>query len=203
VGLIPITAGIVPTTVIVNLLISKWGHFRWAIWAGWAVAILGTGLLTLLNVEIVIWKWVLCLIVLGLGHGMIICTLTYTIQVITSNNDGPYALAMYTSIRTFGMCIGIAVGGTAFQNFLKAYLGEAGLPTGIAQNAEGYVQELLAYPVGSAYRIEVISLYARAFRSTFELFTGISVVGGFAGLLIKSHSMDRSLESEHVLNIGK
>jgi threonine/homoserine efflux transporter RhtA len=188
----------VPTTIIVGRLVSKWGHFRWAIWVGWAVTILGTGLLILLDVETLTWEWVLCLLVLGLGHGMILSTLIYTIQVITNNDDGPYALAMCTSIRTF-MCIGIAVGGTAFQNFLQTYLAEAGLSTAIAQNAEGYIQELLAYPADSAYRIEVIGLYARAFRSIFELSTGISVIGGLAGLLVKSHSMDRSLGSGHVL----
>lgn len=199
VGLMPITVGIIPTTMIVGKLVAKLGRFRWAVWSGWAVTILGTGLLITLDVQIETWQWILCLLVLGLGHGMILSTLTYTIQVVTSDEDGPHALAMYTSIRTFGMCVGVAVGGTAFQNLLSKYLGDSGLDSGIARNSEGYVAVLMGFPTDSPYREEVVGLYARAFRGVFEVFTGISVLGGLAGLLLQSYSMNRDLRTAHGL----
>jgi len=68
------------------------------------------------------WKWVIFLIIAGAGQRMLIATGNYTIQVLTNSQDGPYALAMFSSIGTVGMCLGIAVGGTALQNFFKNYL---------------------------------------------------------------------------------
>ena len=91
---------------------------------------------------------------------MILSTLTYTIQVVSSDEDGPYALAMYTSIRTFGMCVGVAVGGTAFQNLLAKYLGESGLDESIARDAEQYVKVLLGMPETDETRQMVVRLSA-------------------------------------------
>ena len=203
VGLMPITVGIIPTSLIIGNLVSRFGRFRWAVWLGWAVTILGTGLLIALDVEIKTWQWILCLLVLGLGHGMILSTLTYTIQVVSSDEDGPYALAMYTSIRTFGMCVGVAVGGTAFQNLLARYLRESRLDEAIARDAEQYVKVLLAMPKTNEFRQMVVRLYAKAFRGVFEVFTGISGLGGIAGLVIRSYSMNRALKTEHGLAFGK
>lgn len=203
VGLLPITVGIIPTTLVVGLITSRCGRFRWAVWSGWVVTILGTGLLIALEVDIKTWQWILCLLVLGFGHGMILTTMTYVIQVISSDDDGPYALAMYTSIRTFGMCVGVAIGGTVFQNLLSKFLGQNGLDRTIAKNAEQYVKVILALPSTSPERELIVSLYAKAFRGVFEVLTGISVGGGLAGLFIKSYSMDRKLKTKHGLTIGR
>lgn len=97
------------------------------------------------------------------------------------------------------MALGVAIGGTAIQNFMARYLAEAGLPLEIASNAEGYAQVLLALPKDSEHRIAVVAVYAKAFRGVFEVITGISVLGGLAGMLLEKRSMDRSLDSGHQL----
>ena len=43
-------------------------------------------------------------------------SLNFSIQAIA------YAAAMYTFTRTFGICIGVAVGGSVFQNELQNIL---------------------------------------------------------------------------------
>lgn len=63
VGLVPITAGIIPTTILIGALVSRMGRYRWAIWSGWAVTIFGTGLLIVLDVDTPTYQWVLCLLV--------------------------------------------------------------------------------------------------------------------------------------------
>ena len=45
------TFTVAPTAVIVGILITKAGRFRWAIWIGWTLTILGVGLLYLLDVR--------------------------------------------------------------------------------------------------------------------------------------------------------
>jgi hypothetical protein len=41
-------------------------------WSGWAVTIRGVGLVIALDVKIRIWQLIICLLVLGFGHGMIL-----------------------------------------------------------------------------------------------------------------------------------
>lgn len=202
VGLLSITCGNVPASVITGIITSKLGRFRWALYTGWSFVTLGTGLLLLLNTDIQTWRWVLIFLVLGLGHGQLLSALPNTVQTITDTKDVGYATAMYTTIRTVGSCLGVAIGGTIFQNLLSKYLGQAGLPTQIAQNAEGFLATLATLPPDSAYLHEILMAYARAFRGAFLVMTVISVIGGLASTLVGRHTMDRALDSEHVLRRG-
>ena len=56
-----------------------------------------------------------------------------------SDSDGPYAAGLYTFARTLGLCLGVAIGGTALHNFLKVQLREANLDENLANNAEAFI----------------------------------------------------------------
>jgi hypothetical protein len=46
-----LTLAMIPTAVIIARVVSKLGHFRWGIWSRWAITILGTSLLILLDIK--------------------------------------------------------------------------------------------------------------------------------------------------------
>ena len=100
------------------------------------------------------------------------------------------------------MCLGVAIGGTVFQNVLAQKLAEGGLPVGIAQNAEGFVPQMRALPQGP-YRDDLLSAYAQSFRTVFATLTGISGLSAVVSLLLTHHPMDKQLDSEHVLRKEK
>lgn len=57
VALIPQSFSVCPASVITGILITRTGRYRWAIWGGWALTVLGTGLLYLLDVDTPTVAW--------------------------------------------------------------------------------------------------------------------------------------------------
>ena len=203
VAMIPLTGAMLPISVLIGRLMTKFGRYRWAIWLGWAITIAGTGLLILLDVDTRVYAWVLIFIVVGLGHGLILMSLNFSVQAMADTRDVAYAAAMYTFTRTFGMCIGVAVGGTVFQNELRKHLSELHLPTKVANDAEGFVTTLKALPHASVqYQANVLA-YVNSFKTVFEVLTAIAGLAALLSLFIKEYTMDKGLDSEHVLRQAK
>ena len=191
-----------PTSVVVAVAITKLGHFRWAVWSGTWMTVLGTGLLILLSKNTPTVSWIFIFLASGFGQGLLLSSLNFTIQAIAPSRDVAYAAAMYAFLRTVGMSLGVAIGGTVFQNVLAQKLTEGGLPVGIAQNAEGFVPQLRALPQGQ-HRNDLLTAYANSFQAVFATLTGISGLSAVVSLFLSHHSMDKGLDSEHMLKKEK
>ena len=203
VALMPITVTFLPSSFFVGRLMTRSGRYLWAVWLGWAVTIAGSGLLILLDVNIRLYVWVLVFVVVGLGHGLILISLNFSAQAMADTQNVGYAAAMYTFTRTFGMCIGVAVGGAIFQNGFKKHLGELQLPTQVAGDAQGSMVGLKALPRNSSEYQAYILAYAEAFKVVFEVLTAIAGLGAILSLLNREYTMDKTLDSEHVLHREK
>jgi hypothetical protein len=199
VGLMPITLALLPTSVIVGNLITRTGRFRWAIWSGWGMVIVSTALLIILSVKTPTYGWILIFVPLGLGHGLVLMSLNFGIQAMARERDSAYAAAMYTFLRTFGMCLGVAIGGTVFQNRLRAHLKSAGLDEDIARDAEAFITVLKHMDTTRLPVEQYRHAYAGALRNVFEVLTGIAALGGVMSAFVSHADMDRALDSEHVL----
>lgn len=199
VGLVPIIGGLIPTSVIVGRLMTKFGSYRWAIWSGWATIIVSTALLIILSDSTPTYGWILLFLTIGPSHGLVLTSLNFALQALADERDGAYAAAMYTFMRTFGMCLGVAIGGVVIQNRLLVHLVARGLDEHVAKEAEAFIVVMNAMsnsPILSSYRVA----YAETFRNLFEVLLGIAVLAGVASIFIKHASMDRVLDSEHVFN---
>ena len=166
------------------------------------MTVLGTGLLVLLGENTPTVAWIFIFLASGFGQGLLLSSLSFSIQAIAASRDVAYAAAMYAFLRTVGMALGVAIGGSVFQNILAQKLADGGLPVGIAQNAEGFVPQLRDLPQGQ-YRNDLISAYAKSFQAVFATLTGISGLSAVVSLLLTHHSMDKELDSEHVLTKQK
>ena len=69
-----------PISVLVDRLMTRAGRYRWVIWLGWAVALLRTDLLILLDATTKPYAWALICIVLGLDRGLILMRLNSSVQ---------------------------------------------------------------------------------------------------------------------------
>ena len=201
-AMMPITGALLPSSVIVGRLMAKFGRFRWAVWSGWIITTTGTGLLILLDADLKAAGWVLIFIVVGLGHGFVLMSLNVAIQAMAEIRHVADAAAMYTFTRTFGMCIGVAIGGTVFQNRLSDHLSARHLPTAVAKNAEGFTERLKDLPRSSPEYHAYIAAYAEGFQNVFQVLTAVAGLAGILSLFIKRYSMDKDLGSEHVLQRG-
>ena len=113
-----LTITFLPTSVIVAVAITKLGRFRWAVWGGSWMTVLATGLLILLGKTTATVAWIFMFMICSLGHGLLLSSLNFAVQAIASSPDVAYAAAMYAFLRTVGMALSVAIGGTVFQNVL-------------------------------------------------------------------------------------
>lgn len=200
VDLFPFMCAFLPGSTIVSQLITRLGRFRWSIWAGWFIATTGMGLFILLDLNTKTAAWAAVQVVFGLGSGMILSSVNFGIQAIVRTEDCGRAACMYAFMRTLGMTIGVAVGGTVFQNLMAQKLGDLSLPVEIAINAEAYIAILKTMAATDPARIGILQAYVHGFKGVFEVMTGISGIGLLASLFIKHHDMNKVLQSSYRLS---
>jgi MFS family permease len=200
VALLPSMCAFLPGSAVVSQLITRLGRFRWAIWSGWLIATLGIGLFVLIDVNTKTVVWAAVQVVFGLGSGMVLSSVNFGIQAIVRTEDCGRAACMYAFMRTVGMTIGVAIGGTVFQNLMAQKLQELSLPIEIEKNAEAYIAILKTMAPTDPARIAILEAYVHGFKAVFQVMTGISGIGLLASLLIKHHDMNKVLKSNYRLS---
>ncbi|KAH9211853.1 major facilitator superfamily domain-containing protein [Leptodontidium sp. 2 PMI_412] len=200
-NLFPMVCLLLPGSVLVSIITSKVGRFRWAIWTGYVVTALGCGLLILLGVGTKTAVWAGILSVFGIGNGMVLTSVNVGIQAISKAEDCGRAASMYAFMRTLGMSVGVSIGSTTFQNAMANRLATLGLPTVIARESEAYLLTLGKLAATDPLRIGVLEAYSQGFKAVFLLMTCLAASGLLASLCIKGFSMDKILDSEYTLNV--
>jgi F0F1-type ATP synthase assembly protein I len=193
--MIPTSCTLLPVSVIVGMLITRFGRFRWAIWTGWVITVIATGLLILLDAKTHTAAWVIIFLVMGFGHGLLLMSLNICTQALADSRDNPHAAGMYTFFRITGSCIGVSIGGTAFQNFFAKHLATLDLPVEIAKDAEAFVTKLQHFPSGSE-RTAYINAFELTFQNVFEVLVGIAALGMIISLFIGHTSMSKPRDSD-------
>ncbi|KAH0158619.1 hypothetical protein KCU67_g7436, partial [Aureobasidium melanogenum] len=112
--------------------------------------------------------------------------------------DVAYASSMFAFMRSLGLCLGVSIGGTIFQNFLERRLEHYGLSPEIAKQAQVYIISLRSEPASSEKTLakEIINW---AFQMLLATLCGISGLGLVISAAIGRYSLDKELDSEHVI----
>jgi len=164
VDLFPVTCFLLPGSVVISLVTTRLGRYRWAIWGGWGLAAVGRGLLVHLNAHTKTPVWAVIFAIFGIGHGMLLTSINVGIQALSRVEDAGRAAAMYAFMRTLGMSVGVAVGGTVFQNVMSNKLEDLGMPVSIAKEAETFVHTMSLMDPSDPQRLAAVSackLYSR------------------------------------------
>ena len=200
VDLFPATFTVAPAAIVVGAIIGKTGSYRWAVWAGWTLATLGYGLQHLLDVHTSTAAWVLITLVAGTGTGMLYPSLTFAIQAATPNKDQAYAVSLFTFFRAAGQAVGVAVGGTIFQNSIKTQILKhpsiAARAAEFAVDSTGLVQIIKEMPASMA-KADLIQSYADALKVIWAVMAGLSGLALISSLWIEHFTLDRALETDH------
>jgi hypothetical protein len=195
---LPTTVSLVPASVIVGILITRFGAFRWAIWSGWTLTTLANGLLIIWDVDTHTGVWATTLVLIGIGHGLVLNAQNFATQAIALPGDEAQAAAMYAFLRSFGMALGVGIGGSVFQNVMILKLNAYGLPESIARNAEAYIQIIWSNPP-TEQTAQILDAYVHGFKGTFGLFCAIAGVAGIASIFIQKFDLNKELKTEHTL----
>lgn len=195
--MLPETLTVTPAGAIAGIVAGKTLKYRWAIWLGWALTTLGTGLLYLLNPSTTVAAWIFLNIPVGMGTGLLFPGIALTIQASSEPRLNGQAAAFENFLRTFGQSIGMAMSGVIFQNALKTNLLEqptfATLADEYSRDATALIGIINAMPDGSA-KAELAQSYAKSLRVLWLALLALAVVGMLVSIPIKGYS----LEQEHV-----
>ena len=199
ISLFPATFTVAPAAMATGFAVTKTGRYRWAIWSGWVLTTLGTGILYLLDVNTTTVQWVFINLVSGLGMGILFPAMAFAVQAASTNKDLAFAVALFSFFRAFGQAIGVAVGGVIFQNQLHKKLLNYPLLAPMADtyssDASGLVQIIKAMEQGPA-RVQLIQSYADSLKTVWIVMCALAGVALLSSLLIKGFDLNRALETE-------
>ena len=199
IALFPETFTVAPAAVATGIIITKTGRYRWAVWAGWVLTTLGTGILYVIDVDTTVVQWIFINLVSGLGLGLLFPSMAFSIQASTANKDLAFAVALYSFFRAFGQAIGVAIGGTIFQNTMKIKLMRfpelAGMAGEYSKDAAALVEIIKGMEDGVA-KTDLIRGYMDSLKVVFIAICGLSAAGLAASLLVRGFELDRDLETE-------
>jgi len=199
ISIFPETFTVAPAAVVVGILITKTGRYRWAIWGGWVLTNLGTGLLYLLDVHTSTVRWIFINLVSGLGLGMLFPSMAFAIQASSTNADLAFAIAMFAFFRAFGQAVGVAIGGTIFQNQMKikllAYPGLAAKADQYSRDATSLVR-IIKGTQDAALKLQLQQSYADALKIVWVTMCGLSALGFVLSLWTKGLDLNKPLETE-------
>jgi EmrB/QacA subfamily drug resistance transporter len=131
-GLLPLMVGLIASSVVSGILVSRTGRYKWLIVG--SVAIMGIGVLLMTQLAVdtpipVIWAW---MFIAGLGVGTTFAVPTIVIQNAVPFRELGVATSNLTFFRQIGGTISLAFVGTifatAFQDNLIPQMAAAGVP---------------------------------------------------------------------------
>lgn len=188
-----------PASIVVSQMITRLGTFRWAIWIGWFLTTISAGMLIRWDQNTSKAYWASSLAILGIGMGMVLQSLNFAVQAAVSSKDSGRAAALYAFMRSVGTSVGVAIGGSAFQNVLQHKLTSLNVPNAlqISKNAESFVATLHTLQESDPLRIMVTEGYVSGFKACFGIFTAIGGISLILSILIRHANMDKTLESKY------
>lgn len=159
----------------------------------------GAGLLYLLDVHTPTIEWVFLNLVSGIGTGMLFAGMAFAIQASATNKDLAFAVAMFSFFRAFGQALGVAVGGTVFQNQMKTrlltYPALAPLAEEYSRDAAALVQ-IIKQVERPEVKAQLVQSYADALKVVWLTMCGLAGVAMVASIWTKGLDMNTPLETE-------
>ncbi|KAM7215617.1 Major facilitator superfamily domain containing protein [Rhypophila decipiens] len=192
----------VPISVITGVLMTRLGSFRWAIWLGFACLVVSNGVLLLTNQYRSLVAHLFLILTISFGHGFVVLSLSIATQAIVSDiRDTAQAVSMFIFLRQFGICLGVSVGGTVFDNILLGAIERrAGLAHDvaltIARNSAAFSSHLNALPEGDQ-KTALLDAYVEGFHAIFYLLLALAAFSLLLSFFIKHHDMNKQLDSQH------
>jgi hypothetical protein len=177
--------------------ISKTGRYRSVTWAGWALLVLGCGLLQLFTPRTSVAAWVFINMVYGAGIGTLISSLAVASQAPQKSEHMALATGLTPFFRAVGQAIGIVIGSAVSQNVLTTTLESAHSAalrkqaTSLGKSIANMAVILHAMPEDTA-RDELLKDFNNSLRAVWWVLTGVSVLGGLLSLAMREISLGPS-----------
>ncbi|KAL4809847.1 MFS general substrate transporter [Aspergillus unguis] len=195
VALLPVTFTVVPGAMATGIFISRTGKYRGSVWGGWTLLTLGLGIICFLHLHTSNALWIVSLVVIGIGLGMLFSALNLAVLAAACANNPAQAAAaatMFTFFRALGQTLGVALGGTLFSNRVRA--GLMSLPAHIQRLSPGTTDavalvQLIDDISDPASRAEVRTVYLNALRVVLGFMCAVAGASGLGSLIMRQYAL--------------
>jgi EmrB/QacA subfamily drug resistance transporter len=185
--LLPLMAGLLLTSTLSGILISRWGRYKIFPIAGTAIMTVGMYLLSHLGVATGTWESSSYMFVLGVGIGSVMQVLVIAVQNVVPYSDLGVATAGATFFRSIGGSFGTAVFGAIFASQLTGnlarYLAGTPVPAGFKVSSGASPATLATLP--PAVHEGYIHAYAASLDTVFLIAVPIAAVAFALTWLLK------------------
>jgi len=175
----------------IGKIVTQFGRYNEVITLGFAIAVCGVGLLYLLDENTSIYVWVLIQMAAGLGLGGNFQNMLIALQATIHHSDIAVATATFSFIVLLGATLGIAIGGTVFQNQMTRLAGDLPVVPGLqgltGENAGAAVPLIAGLP--DSVRGIVISNFAQSLKMVWVVLTAFTGAGFLASFAIGRHEL--------------
>ncbi|KAN0135475.1 MFS general substrate transporter [Lactarius tabidus] len=186
--------------VAAGVAVKKTGKYVIPTYIGWALMVVGAGLLTTLRADSSIAKSVGFQLVIGSGVGTIYVVSLFPILASIPVTHSAPAMALYVFSRNFGyraaQIWGVTVGGAILQNELKKKLPASFL----AQFPQGVELAFAAIPsiptLEQPMKDEVRKTFGEALKVVWQVVLGITVVGFVSSLGMRQFQLHTNIDQD-------
>lgn len=201
---LPQTVTVIPCAAIAGVIAAVTGHYRWALWAGWALTAFGCGLMCLLGVDTTVAQWIFINGVSGIGMGLLFPSMQLAIQASAPQEDIAIAAALFTFFRSCGETVGVAVGGVIFQNRIAVELER--FPDLSAKeyslNAVAIIKTISSLPPDLPEVLQAKAGFGGALQVVWAVMCGLAGIALIASCFVKRQSLDQALQTEQGFRDG-
>ncbi|KAJ8129524.1 hypothetical protein O1611_g4110 [Lasiodiplodia mahajangana] len=176
--LLPTTLALVVASISNGIFVTRIGYYTPTMLVGTAICTIGAGLLTTLQVDTSMGKWVGYQVIYGFGQGLCFQAPNLAAQTVLPKKDVSIGVSLMFFSQILGGAIFVSVGQNVLNNQLLERL--AGVPGfSPALVAAGGATTLIdSFPV--EYRHDVLSAYNESLRTVFRVglvLAAVSVLG--------------------------
>ncbi|OTA56530.1 MFS general substrate transporter [Hypoxylon sp. EC38] len=173
--------------------------YKVRIWIAWCLAILGSGLLLLLDSSSPSGMGYGIPIIWGAGIGALLRLLHIPMQAsVPSVDDTGHAIMLLLTFRCLGSLVGLAIGSTVFSSIFEQAIAAVGeLPDSLsvlrdAHNAVAFIPTLRTLDLPADIIAPVIEAYLTSMRAVFYVIVGFSGLGLVTSLFTEELSLQRT-----------
>ena len=116
VNILPVILFGLPGSIVAVLMLARWGEYKVLHIAGFAIAVIGNGLLTLLDRNTTTAQWVVFQMIQAIGMGFVLNILLPAVQAQLPERHQAATTSAWAFVRSFGSIWGVAIPAAILNN---------------------------------------------------------------------------------------
>jgi uncharacterized membrane protein YeaQ/YmgE (transglycosylase-associated protein family) len=204
VNILPVILFGLPGSIVAVLMLARWGEYKPLHIFGFAIAVIGNGLLTLLDRNTTTAEWVVYEMIQAIGTGFVLNTLLPAAQAQLPERDQAATTSAWAFARSFGSIWGVAIPASIFNNKFAQLAWRIEDPAvrelfhgGNRAYENAYASFVWSFP--EATRDQIISVYKDALKVLWQIAIAFAAVNFLIVLFEERVPLRTELETEYGL----